>query len=322
MKEELISVLVPVYNSEKYIKRCIESILKQTYKNFEIIIIDDGSTDNSKKICTDYLKKDQRVKLIKQNNRGIAYTRNRLINEAIGKYITFIDSDDYVNPKYLETLYYNCLRENAEISICNFKNTINNNMHLRCNTNAEIYIFDTEQALKKLLLQEKINTSFWGKLYKKDVFNNVVINTYNVFEDLDTMYKLFCNSKKIIYTEEILYYYYIRKDSLIHSKFDNDKNSCVIEIVNHMEDYISKRYNSLDNEILIRKMNAYFYILRNTKKNDKINKEARMFIDRNSVHALKNKNIPLKTKIGIRLFNISPYLIKPIFFLTKVRSIL
>ena len=89
-----------------------------------------------------------------------------------------------------------------------------------------------------------------------------------------------------------------------------------------MEDYISKRYNSLDNEILIRKMNAYFYILRNTKKNDKINKEARMFIDRNSVHALKNKNIPLKTKIGIRLFNISPYLIKPIFFLTKVRSIL
>ena len=119
--DELISVIVPVYNVEKYISRCIESIMKQTYKNIEIILIDDGSTDNSGKICDEYSLKDDRINVIHKKNGGLSDARNTGLDIAKGKYISLIDSDDFVSKFFIETLYNTCKNENCEIAICEYE---------------------------------------------------------------------------------------------------------------------------------------------------------------------------------------------------------
>lgn len=121
MEKELISIIIPIYNTDKYINRCLQSVIAQTYKKIEIILIDDGSTDKSFEICKKYSNQDSRIRLIHQNNRGSSATRNRGIKEATGKMITFIDSDDWINEKYIETLYYNMIYNKAQLSVCGYQ---------------------------------------------------------------------------------------------------------------------------------------------------------------------------------------------------------
>ncbi len=115
-----ISIVVPIYNAEKYLDRCIQSILNQSYKDLEIILIDDGSTDSSNKICNNYQKRDNRIKFISQKNEGVSAARNRGISEATGEFIGFVDSDDYIQPNMYETLYGLINKYNCDISICGY----------------------------------------------------------------------------------------------------------------------------------------------------------------------------------------------------------
>lgn len=317
MKKEqpLVSIIIPVYNAEKYIQTCLESITKQTYSNIEVIAVDDGSLDQSLKICQQYQLEYPMIKSFHKKNEGVAKTRNYGLHKAKGDFITFVDSDDFIHPDYVRNLVDQLLHNQADIAICNFykilegKKVPNYKEKEIENTN-----FSQKEAMKLFLYQDKIDSSFWAKMYKKKLFDNITIKNYKVFEDMDTLYQLILKTEKVAYCSRVLYYYLVRQDSLIHKKFSKE-NAKVISILDEMEKKVLQIYPDLESAFYIRKMNAYFYILRNVKKNSELYLEARQFILKNRKKVLAIKDVPRKTKWGIYLSYINFRLIKPIFYL-------
>lgn len=311
-KEEKISIIIPIYNSEVYLDRCLNSIIKQTYENFEVLLINDGSTDASNEICEKYCKADSRFIYFYNENHGVAYTRNFGISHSTGDYITFVDSDDYISSYYLEILYKSLINTCSDISICMSKNVFKHNAIKQSNDfKYKTKVFSSNEALENMLCEHEIDTSFWGKLYKTSLFNNITIKNYKIFEDLDTLYKIILKSKKICYVYTKLYFYFVRLDSLSHNHFSKE-NLYVLEILDNLEENLKNNTN-LKDAVLIRKMNANFYIIRNTKKCDSYNKQARNFIKKNRKYVMKSKIITRKLYFALILSYISFSLIKPMY---------
>lgn len=217
---ELISIIVPVYQVEGYLRECIDSLINQTYENIEILLIDDGSTDKSGQICDDYAQKDNRIRVIHQEYKGVSVTRNTGLKNASGEYISFVDSDDVVSAEYIEVLY-NLIKEyNADISICHY---------VRCE-NADISMFEKENDVEnsicilsqKFLEQwhgkyKKIETVVWNKLYHKNVFNNICFPEGKIHEDTYISHLIVNNANKAVITNKKLYIYRIRQGSITKS---------------------------------------------------------------------------------------------------------
>ncbi|GMN90260.1 glycosyltransferase family 2 protein [Francisella sciaenopsi] len=212
-KLALISVIIPVYNVQDYLVRCLESVINQTYKSLEIILVNDGSTDNSLEICQQYINKDSRIILINKKNGGLSSARNAGLDIYKGKYITFIDSDDWVALDYINTLYQNIIDNNADISIVGFENVYDFNVEDISNTN-KIKIFSQKEAVNKLILN-KLETSAWGKLFNSFLYKKNRFREGIIFEDLDIMYKLFLSANKIVRNSSIKYFYFQRKSSIM-----------------------------------------------------------------------------------------------------------
>ena len=262
MKNKIISIIVPIFNTEIYLSRCINSLIKQSYKNIEIVLVDDGSNDQSGKICDYYAKIDSRVNVFHKENEGVARTRNYGISHCKGDYITFVDADDFVSDKYVEKLFNAMESTQAQISICSFVPFIQNKHKNKHKNKKNMFeVFDSKTALKNLLYGQKIDCSFWAKMYSKNIFKGVIISDYKIFEDLDTMYKLILNSKKIVTINDELYFYFIHNKSLIHSSFDHN-NLKILEILSKMENNIDMK--EFEMPLLSRKIDACFYIIRNT----------------------------------------------------------
>ena len=164
-----ISVIVPVYNTEKYLHRCIDSILAQTYTDFELLLINDGSTDESGEICDEYAKKDSRIVVIHKVNEGVSIARNTGIKRSSSKYITFIDSDDYIANDMIEQLYIALHNTESDISVCNFQSKL----PLDADNDFKVKTYSSMQALKEILIERKFCTSACAKLYKTKLFSNV-----------------------------------------------------------------------------------------------------------------------------------------------------
>lgn len=213
-----ISVIVPVYNVESYLDRCINSIIKQTYDNLEIILVDDGSSDKSSYICDQWAACDDRIIVIHKNNCGLSAARNLGIEVASGTYISFIDSDDCVAPSFIETLYHSLINGNAEISVVYYQMfnaerapLLNNN---KC---YKTEILSRKDAVKHLFSDDKFGNYAWNKLYKKELFDDIRYPYGRKMEDLGVTYKLFflCNSVALV--KAPLYFYYQRADSILHT---------------------------------------------------------------------------------------------------------
>ena len=218
---ELISIVVPVYNVEKYISRCIESIIKQTYTNIEIIIIDDGSPDNSGVICDDFAKKDDRIRVIHQNNMGLSGARNTGIRLAMGSYIAFVDSDDWINTEMIEVLY-NLIKEyDAQIAACGVE-MIGDEGHVAFFSDNldEIRVYSKDEAMNELLDDKRIRNVTYNKLYKTELFEDIEFPVGRIFEDIFTTYKLIDKSNIVVYTGKPLYYYYRSNGSILRSSFN------------------------------------------------------------------------------------------------------
>ena len=181
-KDRLVSIIVPVYNVEKYLSKCIEILINQTYTNIEILLINDGSTDNSKKICEQFKEKDSRIKLINKENGGLSDARNKGLQEAIGKYIAFVDSDDYVEKNYIETLYSLITKFNSEIAIADFR-VIKGAKKIKEDETKE-YCITPEKAIEEMLYSDFYYISACSKLYKKELFENVEFPKGKMFEDV------------------------------------------------------------------------------------------------------------------------------------------
>ena len=226
MNNKLISVIVPVYNVRPYLKRCIDSIIAQTYSNLEILLVDDGSTDGSGELCDAYARQDARVQVIHKKNAGQAAARNDAIDIARGSYLGFVDSDDFIDCRMFEILYQDLTEHDAQISIVTFQEfteekevTVSRNlMSIECQAG--------EKILQKLLLEEKIGDFSWNKLYRRELFKEIRYPVGRMMEDQGIMYKLVDQCTKVTYRPIRLYFYYQRPDSTLHRrtlKFYEDK---------------------------------------------------------------------------------------------------
>ena len=259
MEQELISVIVPIYNTELYLKRCLDSIIKQTYKNLEIILVDDGSTDNSLKICNEYKAKDKRIKVYHKKNEGLSSTRNYGMKKACGNYLFFIDSDDFMSLDIIEFLY-NSLKENqADIVTCKHHDVLNNQIIEEISINNS-YLCNNEQALAKLLYQKDCSTNTWAKLYKKELFNNILFPEKIICEDLATTYLLFSKANKVVINTSKKYYYVKRYNSIINSKFDISR-MIGLKIVEEETKFIQKNFPNIIKAAINREFMEGIYIL-------------------------------------------------------------
>lgn len=261
MKEEYVSVIVPIYNVEKYLKQCIESILNQTYKKLNIILVNDGSTDNSLKICEEYEKKDNRIEIVNKKNGGLSDARNAGIERACGEYIAFIDADDYVEENYIERLYESCKKNNTKISIAGIKN-----FDEQTNSNLNEYSFENDDIKcgRDLLVEYYNGKSVqvivaWNKLYKKELFDNIRFNNGRIHEDEFITYKLLYDLDRISIIKECLYNYRKTPDSIINKKFNKNRLDFLKALEERVEFFSEKK----DHELYEKTLLYYACILRN-----------------------------------------------------------
>lgn len=212
MKNPIISIIVAIYNVEDYLIKCLDSLLGQTFKEIEIILVDDGSTDSCGSICDEYLKKDNRVRVIHQENGGLASARNAGLITANGKYIGFVDSDDWVVDDMFEHLYNISVANDADISICGHY-VVDGNIVEAIRNDGKISVLEHDEALAKILLDVDINSFAWDKLYKKKLFSNLSYPIGRIFEDISFTYKLIDRSDKIVQVNLSKYFYLRRQGS-------------------------------------------------------------------------------------------------------------
>ena len=312
MKNELVSIIVPAYNVEKYIKKCINSLINQTYKNIEIILVDDGSTDGTGKICDLFSKKDKRIKVIHKENGGLSDARNCGIDIATGNYILLVDSDDYVDLEIVEFLYNNLKENNADISTClpkKFKENDNDSLKDdKKNTNA---ILKKEDALENLFYLKNLTVSAWGKLYKKELFKNIRYPKGKLYEDLPTTYRLFAKSNIISTNSKKMYYYLIRKGSIMNSKF-NKKRMDSLYFTREQTEFVKKEYPSILNAAINQEFMEAVGIAKEIPFNKEYSKERKELIKvlkkyRNNVIKDKKASIKNKTYAVFSLFNMGGF---------------
>ena len=300
---DLITVVVPVYKVEKYIDRCVTSIINQSYKNLEIILVDDGSPDNCGKICDDYSTKDERIKVIHKENGGLSDARNAGINIAKGKYITFIDSDDYIKYDYVEFLYNLILKNNVKVSICS--HTVLYDTGLRIDKETEEFsVLDAKTTIKRILYDDGIDISAWAKMYETTLFNDIKYPKGRLFEDSAITCKILSNCEKIAIRSKSKYFYMIRSDSITNENF-NVKKMDLITSTKEMGEYILKKYPDLEDAVNRRIMYAYLSTLSqlaNSKdKHLKEQKEMMEYITKNRQKVLKDENIPKRDRMALEV---------------------
>ncbi len=256
--QKLISVIVPVYNIEKYVSKCIESILRQTYSNLEIILVDDGSTDNSSNILNIFSRKDNRIKVLRKENGGLSDARNYGLDRAKGDYIFFIDGDDYISDECIEFLENAIEVYNADISTTQFIRYYENEEPNA--SDGRNMPYTTTKALERLLYQKNCTTSAWGKLYKKSLFDNIRYPKGKICEDLPITYKLFARANKVVIGKSKHYFYLQRENSIIYSKF-KPARADALKFAKEETDFIKEHFPKLKKAALNREFmeNVYVY---------------------------------------------------------------
>lgn len=217
----LVSIIVPVYNTEQYLRRCIDSILAQNFSDFEVILIDDGSTDTSGNICDEYSYKDSRVKVIHQKNQGQAAARNCAVGIARGQWITFVDSDDIIHPQMIYELYHVVIRENAQISMCGCMENQQLPIDFFSLRNPVFHERKIDEVyLEELFHQDRyLYWAVWGKLINRQILLEYPFEKGRIYEDNAVICKWLVAAGKCVYTEEKLYFYYINSSGTTKSEF-------------------------------------------------------------------------------------------------------
>ena len=307
---ELISVIINVYNGEKFIEKCLDCIINQTYKNLDILIINDGSTDNTLKLCEEY--KDNRIRIINQENAGLSLARNVGIENAKGEYLYFIDVDDWIELDTIEYLYNLCKRYNTKMASCKaievyeYSNSIKKKKE-------KVDIISKVEMLKRILLSKDDSVAIWNKLIHKSLFENIRFEN-RIANDVVVTYKLALEADKVTSSNQVKYYYLKHSNSITYKNNENraiDLYKATLERYN----YVKKLYpNLIENEIgtIYRIMFTYF------NENEKV----QQFLKEQNSKKLIRKlfslkiivtNIRFRDKIKICLFAMCPKIYKIIY---------
>lgn len=215
-RNDLISIIVPVYNMEQYMERCVNSIINQTYSNLEIILVDDGSTDRSPAMCDEYALKDARIKVVHKDNGGLSDARNAGLKVATGAYIGYVDSDDWVELSMYQKLYEACIENDAQVAVCRYAKAYQD--RIERGGNGKVTAFDRDGILKVYLSdmgEYVVYNSVWSKLFAREVVDGVLFPVGQNSEDIMYTTKAFCKLDKAVYIDECLYNYVLDREGSI-----------------------------------------------------------------------------------------------------------
>lgn len=298
----LVTIIIPIYKVEKYLPKCIDSVIEQTYKNLEIILVDDGSPDNCPKICDEYAKKDNRIKVIHKENGGLSDARNVAIKEANGEFIFLLDSDDTITNDAIEYMYNLAKKENAEMVSAQYNSVyegINNNLEPNSDNNY-LKIYNAKEALEAMLYDSYISNMGCNKLYKKYLFNDIEFPIGKLYEDLGTTYKLISKCNKIVITSKRTYNYLLnRNGSIMNKKFGPNRMQALI-FIEEILDFIQKNYKDIENAAKARLYSeciAIFVQIPNNKEYVNENNKVKYYLKKYRKDILFDKKINKKQKI-------------------------
>ena len=268
MEEKKISIIVPIFNVGGYLRKCVKSILNQTYKNIELILVNDGSTDDTNNICLEFKKNDKRVKYISTTNKGVSHARNEGLLIATGEYITFVDADDYIEPNMYEEIIKDMEENEADIGICGFDN--GEDMQEK---NIEKEVLNKEDAIKGLFNDDSYRGFLWNKVYKKEfLYDETKMKLFDerlkIMEDLVYNYEVFKSVNKVIYDYRKFYHYIQRNSSVLNIKFSKARLTALTAL-----DILIKK---LQDEVIKNKLKIHYlksasyslYYIKKDKNND------------------------------------------------------
>lgn len=303
MEKPLISVIVPAYNVEKFIGKCIDSILRQSFKDFEVLLIDDGAKDSTPEICDACAKKDSRIKVYHKENGGLSDARNYGIDRMQGKYVTFIDSDDYVDSGYFEYLYGLITQEeDIQIAICG-KKSVREDENASPDPETFHEIITGERAVQKMLCGHGSGHSAWGKLYSVDLWKTVRYPKGKIYEDYATTYRVMALVDKAAWGNAAMYFYVQHIESIMHQKCSR-RSLSLVDIADEETEFIVKKWPALKQEALARKVTSELKCLQNilNAKNEEFDDYKQKIVEdvrRHKGELLASKKVALKTKIKI-----------------------
>lgn len=309
MEKNLVTIVVPIYNVEAYLHECVDSILGQSYSNLEIILVDDGSLDSSGKICDFYSTQDNRIKVIHKLNGGLSSARNSGIEIANGDFIAFVDSDDYIHPKMIERMVDLACLYNASIICCDYTSTEFTDKKIVSK------VLDNRRAICRLFDDNGFKCFAWNKIYRRNLFKDILYPQGKLYEDIQTTYKLFKMVDKIIYTKDDLYYYRIRENSISRYKFSERDRDLLEAINNVMND--SNSLGIASGNLKIGYMGYYlWYIKKGMAAGANITDsyyELSRFVKDNYLNLFIHKNISLKKRSQLFLVGFCPKIYKYIY---------
>lgn len=305
--EELISVIVPVYKVEKELGRCVDSLLNQTYKNLEIILVDDGSPDKCPEMCDSYAKQDGRIVVIHKENGGLSDARNAGLKIVKGEYIAFVDSDDWVETDFIETLYQNAKKENADISIVGYTLVWESGKTREFGSDKDYIVLNQEQAIRELLKQNKFQCMVCQKLYKTFIFDDVQFPIGKLYEDVAISLPTFIKANKVVVSGVSKYNYFQRSTSIVNSKFNKDK-LYFLECCRYIIDYSNKNSKIYDEEAHTFYLRALMMLtLQVYKMDDSENQGIQDYLEKEirkqKAYIWKNSYLDLRKRIVLTLIS-------------------
>ncbi len=300
----LISVIIPVYNVEDYIIPCVNSVICQTYKNIEIILVDDGSKDRSGELCDELSLTDTRIQVIHKSNGGLSDARNVGIKEAKGEYVVFVDGDDVVSDHYIDYLFGLMNKGQADIAICDPVHCYGYD-DIQFSDETCKTVFNADEAIVEMLYQKSFLFTAWGKIFPKIFFDDIEFPVGMLYEDVAVMHRLFDKSNKIIYGNAKLYAYIHRENSITTQKFTK-KDLDILVICNQICSYFEEsRSKELQNAALAYQVNCALRIYLNAPRSNEyfvVIRECSDYIHKNFAIVIKDKNIRNKLKYALYLF--------------------
>lgn len=308
MDKPLISVILPVYNVEKYLSECMTSLFDQTYENLEFVMVDDGSTNKEcSKMCDEFLKKDKRVVVFHKGNGGLSDARNYGIKKAKGQYVTCVDPDDIVDKDYVEYLYFLVEKYHCKMSICQHRVHYDNGNVKNLGSKGDEKM-SNKHCLERMLYHDVIDTSAWAKLYRKDLFDDVEYPKGKLFEDIGTTYALMLKCDDVAVGYEAKYTYNFHNNSIVNGTFKMNKLD-MIEMTDKMASDVLCVYPDLREAVLRRQVYSRLSTLNQMLNADgqAVNQkrvEIIKYVKQNSREVAKNPKTPKRDKIAFILLKI------------------
>lgn len=241
MNQPLITVIIPIYKVEQYLRECVDSVLAQTYQNLEVYLVDDGSPDRCGEICDEYAASDSRVKVIHQENAGLSEARNSAIDVCTGEYLFFVDSDDYIDQDTIATLYQELTANDADMAVTGLQSFYENGKIVKYAAENEVRVYSKTESLDCFLFNDFLTPCVWGKLGKRALWDGVRHPKGKLFEDQYTTYRLLDCCERVVYVTTGRYHYRRRKGSIGNSTFTK-RTYDLYDGIHEEYDYIHGRY--------------------------------------------------------------------------------